>query len=190
MNRQHIVWELITHFWLWICLLAFITPQECRCWSGTESFWWERLMKKCSASWASHAPRRRSVLDCELHLSSFTPLSLWNSNMFSCNMVTSQPSLHLPFPPLYSTSLHLTSITLWLITAIIHWFMFHYKCPLWIQTATLICCLTLSTHKPWSTMSSLRLVCTRICWCVCMHAYICVPISHNFKVNYCVHLFQ
>lgn len=109
-------------------------------------------------------------------------------NMFSRNMVTLHPwtpSLLPPLPSPHSTSLHLTNITLWLITAKIHWLIFHYKFPVWIQTATLICCLTLSTHKPWSTMSSLRLVCTRICWYVCMHACICVPISHKYKVSYC-----
>lgn len=63
------------------------------------------------------------------------------------------------------------TITLWHITAKFLWVMYHHKFPVWIQTATLICCLTLSTHKPWSTMSSLRLVCTRICLiCLaCMH---------------------
>lgn len=93
-------------------LLAFITPQECRCWSGTESLWRERLMKKCSASWSSHVQRRSSVWDCELHLSSFTPLSHWNSDMFSCNMVTLHPctpSLLPPFPSLNFTPLQMTN---------------------------------------------------------------------------------
>lgn len=86
-------------------------------------------------------------------------------------------------------------ITLWLIAVKLHWFqlhwfMCHHKSPVWIQTATLICCLTPSTHKPWSTFSSLRLVCTRITWYVCMHACICVPVSHTvnaefLKINIC-----
>lgn len=158
-----------------------------------ESLWRERRMKKCSASWASHVQRRSSVWDCELHLSSFTPLSHWNSSMFSCNMVTLHPctpSLLPPFPSLHSTPLHLINITLWLITAKIHWLIFHYKFPVWIQTATLICCLTLSTHKPWSTMYSLRLVCTRICCYVYMHVCICAPILHTNNVHYCTHLSQ
>lgn len=161
-------------------MLAFITQQECRCWSGTESLSRQRPMKKCNALWGSHVPRRSSVWDCELHLSSFTPLSHWNSYMFSCNMVTTHPctpSLLPPFPSLHSTPFHLTNITLWLITAKIHWLIFHHKFPVWIQTVTLICCLTPSTHKSWSTMSSLRLVCTRFCWHVCMHACICVLFS-------------
>lgn len=37
--------------------------------------------------------------------------------------------------------------------------MDNHQFPVWIQTVIWICCLTLSTHKPWSTMSSLRLVC-------------------------------
>lgn len=146
-----------------------------------EFLWQQRLMKKSSASWASHVQRRSSVWDCELHLS-FTPLSHQKSYMFSPCMVTPHPctpSLPPPFSYLYSAPLNLINITVWLITAKIHWLIFHHKFPVWIQTATLICCLTLSTHKPWSTMSSLRLVCTRICLYVCMHACNCVPISHN-----------
>lgn len=184
---------MLTPFCLCFCLLTLITPQECRCWSGMESLWWERLMKKCSASWASHVQRRSSVWDCKLQLSSFIPLSHWNSYMFSRNMVTLHPCIPsvLPlFPYFHPTPFHLTNITLWLITAKIHWLIFHYKFPVWIQTATLICCLTLSTHKPWSTMSSLRLVCTRICWYVCMHACICLPISHKQNMHYYTLLFQ
>lgn len=170
----------------WIYFLAFVTPQECRCWSGTESLWRQRLTRKCRASLVSHVQRRSSAWDCELHLSSFALLSHWNSYMFSCNMVFMHPrtpSLLPPFLSLHSTPPHLTNITLWLITAKLHWLIYHHKFPVWIQTATLICCLTLSTHKPWSTMSSLRLVCTRICWYVCMFACICVHISHTYNIH-------
>lgn len=90
-------------------------------------------------------------------------------------------SLFIPHPFVWQ-------ISLWLITAKTHWLIFHYKFPVWIQTATLICCLTLSTHKPWSTMSSLRLVCTSICCYVCMHACVCVPISQKHHVHNCKHL--
>lgn len=57
-----------------------------------------------------------------------------------------------------------------------------FKFPLWIQTATLICCLTLSTHKPWSTMSSLRLVCTRNCEYVntSLRVHACMYLCTNY----------
>lgn len=111
----------------------------------------------------------------------------YHLSLFSCSVAFLHPCTHSPRPPFLSfhpTSLHLTNITLWLIAVKLHWFQLHWfvchhKSPVWIQTATLICCLTLSTHKPWSTLSSLSLVCTRITWYVCTSACICVPVSQS-----------
>lgn len=82
---------------------------------------------------------------------------------------------HNHFLPSFLSLLCLLNFTVWLVINKIHWLLSHYKFRIWIQTVTLICCLTLSTHKPWSTMSSLRLVGTRIYWYDCMYVCIHVP---------------
>lgn len=83
--------------------------------------------------------------------------------------------LLIPHPIIWQISLND-----WLLLSYTGWYSIKISC---MDLATLICCLTLSTHKPWSTMSSSRLVCTKDLL-ICLHA--CMYLCTYFTWTQCV----
>lgn len=161
-GSEHIVWEFVT---------PLNSPARSYRHAGVGMERRPSDRKDLRRSAVHHGPAmcrggalRETVSSSCRHLS---PDPTENLSVFSSNMATLRtwiPSPRPPFPFMHSTRLHQHHWN-WLL----NWLIFSYKFPVLIQTATLICCLTLSIHKPWSTISSSRLVCTRICWYACMH---------------------